>query len=138
SGNRDWTHAKSVTLRFLPIPGVLKGRSRSKNADGALRILLPLDGAGGLGGNVVEHAIDVLDLVADAVADALEHFGRKAEPVGGHCILRSDGPQAAYLFKGALVALDAHATDGQKAHEGLPDCVVEARLADLVDKDGIR
>jgi hypothetical protein len=42
--------------------------------------LLPLDGAGGLTGDVQRHPVDAGDLVDDAVADALEEVvGRRAQ-----------------------------------------------------------
>ncbi|ETW14695.1 cytosine deaminase [Roseivivax marinus] len=58
--------------------------------------------------------------------------------VRGHAIDRGDRPHGAGIVVGATVAHDAHGADGQQRHEGLPDLVVEAVLADLVDEDRIR
>ena len=80
----------------------------------------------------------MLDLVADAVRDALEHVGREAEPVCRHRVFRGNRTHTAHFFVGSLIALHAYATHGQQAHQRLPDVVVEARAMDLVDIDGVR
>uniref|UniRef100_A0A0N4ZGT3 NAD-specific glutamate dehydrogenase n=1 Tax=Parastrongyloides trichosuri TaxID=131310 RepID=A0A0N4ZGT3_PARTI len=58
--------------------------------------------------------------------------------VSGHAVGRGDGAQGQHLFIGAGVALDADRLDRQQHGEGLPDVVVQARLADLVQIDGVR
>ena len=46
--------------------------------------LFPLHRCGGFGGDVVEDAVDALDLVYDAVGDLVQHLKGDAGPVGGH------------------------------------------------------
>ena len=76
--------------RLLPARDATPVEDPSLPADPAL---LPLDGAGGLTGDVIEHAVNVLDLVTDTVRNAFEHLGRESEPVGGHGVLRGDRAQ---------------------------------------------
>jgi len=97
--------------------------------------LLPFDGAGGLGGDVVDHAVDAADFVHDAVGDALEDLGGKLDPVGGHAVFRVHGADAGGVGVGALVAHHAHAHDRQQHREALPDFVVEAGGLDFGDYD---
>ncbi len=46
----------------------------------------PLDGARGLGADVVDDAVDAGYLVDDPAGDHGEHLGRYACPVGGHAV----------------------------------------------------
>jgi len=45
--------------------------------------LFPLDGAGGLGGNIVDDAVDALDLVDDAVGVWSSEFGVRSSECRG-------------------------------------------------------
>src|SRR5229473_7491498 len=47
---------------------------------------LPLDGARGLGGDVVDDAVDALDLVDDPARDPAQQVVGQPRPVGGHGI----------------------------------------------------
>ncbi|KAI3482194.1 hypothetical protein L1887_55164 [Cichorium endivia] len=49
-----------------------------------LTCLEPLDGGGGLGRDVENHAIDALHLVGDAVRHLAQELGREGEPGGRH------------------------------------------------------
>ena len=88
---------------------------------------LPLDGAGGLAGDVVDHAVDAADLVDDAAADALEHLVGQRGPVGGHAVFRMHGAHGGGVGVGALVAHHAHAHHRQQHGKALPDRVSRAR-----------
>ena len=57
--------------------------------------------------------------------------------VGGHAVDRGDGAQRADELVGAAVAHDADGLHRQQHGEGLPDRVVEAGLADLVEIDRV-
>ena len=108
------------------------------NAHAALlRRLLPLDGGGWLGGDVVGDSGDTVDLVDDSGGDLLEEAVLEWVPVGGHEVGGLDGSEGDDLLVGALVAHDTDGLDGQQAGEGLGDLVVEARVADLLDVDGV-
>jgi GMP synthase (glutamine-hydrolysing) len=61
----------------------------------------------------------------------------EGEVIGGHAVGRGDGAQRAGLVIGAAVAHHAHGAHRQEDGEGLPDVVVEAGLADLVEIDGV-
>ncbi len=50
---------------------------------------------------------------------------------------RGDGAQGQHVIVGAAVAHDADGAHGQQHGKGLPDGVVEAGLADLVEVDGV-
>src|SRR5260370_35758659 len=47
---------------------------------------LPLDGARGLGGDVVDDAFDALDLVDDPARDLAEQVVEQPRPVGGRVV----------------------------------------------------
>ena len=59
------------------------------------------------------------------------------EEVRRHAVDRSHGAQGADKFIGAPVAHDAHGLHRQQHGKGLPDLVVKACLADLVEIDGV-
>lgn len=109
----------------------------SKARAALLRRLLPLDGGGWLGGDVVGDSGDTVDLVDDSGGDLLEEAVLEWVPVGGHEVGGLDGSEGDDLLVGALVAHDTDRLDGQQAGEGLGDLVVEARVADLLDVDGV-
>src|SRR5437762_4983476 len=98
---------------------------------------LPLDGAGGFGGDVVDHPIDAAHLVDDAGGGAAEDLVRERVVVGGHAVGRGDGPQRADEFIRARIAHDADRLHRQQHGEGLPDRVVESGIADLFEEHRI-
>src|SRR3984885_7096797 len=98
---------------------------------------LPLDRAGRLACHVVDDAIDALDFVDDARRCAAEEGHVEGIEVGGHAIDRGHRAQRTDRIVGASVAHHADCAHGQQHGEGLPDVVVEARLADLVEKDSV-
>jgi hypothetical protein len=88
---------------------------------------LPLDGAGRLRGDVVDHAVDAAHLVHDAAGDALEHLVGQRRPVGGHAVFGMHGAHRAGVGIGALVAHYAHAHHRQQHGKALPDLCCRAR-----------
>ena len=71
------------------------------------------------------------------VAHAAQHVVREREEVGRHAVGGGDGAQRADVVVGARVAHHADGAHGQQHGERLPDLVVEAGLADLVEVDGV-
>src|SRR5258708_30681942 len=97
----------------------------------------PLDGARRLRGDVVDDAVDAAHLVDDPGRRAPQELVRERVIVGGHAVGRSDRPQRADVIVGAPVAHDADALHRQQYGEGLPDRVVEAGGADLLEIDRV-
>src|SRR5665647_786920 len=75
---------------------------------------LPLYRAGRLGADVVDDAVDTLDLVDDAARDLLEDLVGKPHPVGRHAVGACDGPHGDYVLVGPPVAHDANRLDGKQ------------------------
>ena len=69
--------------------------------------LFPLNRCRGLGGHIVEHAVDTGDLVYNAHRDAVEHVIRQAHPIGGHEVGGADGAESDRVIISAAVAHDA-------------------------------
>ena len=81
----------------------------------------PLDGADGLGSQVIEHAVDALHLVSDAVGDLTQNGVRHLFDGGGHGILGVDSADdGGPAFVTALV-LHADTLDIGHGDEVLPD-----------------
>jgi hypothetical protein len=98
---------------------------------------LPFDRAGRLGGDVVGDAVDALDLVDDPGRGLRQEGMLEGVVVGGHAVDRGHGAQRTDVVVGAPVAHHADGAHRQEHGEGLPDRVVEAVVADLVEIDGI-
>ncbi len=139
-----------TTPRYSPIPQTRPPISRAVSYnEGAGRFirpaplfaaamcLLPLDRAGGLGGDVVDDAVDPLDLVDDPVAHPREDVVGDPRPVGSHRVLAGDGADGADLPVGAEVAHHADGADRQEDGEELPDRAAEPRRLDLVAHDRV-
>ena len=54
-------------------------------------VLFQLDGPGGLAGNIVEDAVDTIDLVDDPVHGGLEDLPGDVGGLGGHEVAGDDG-----------------------------------------------
>ena len=63
--------------------------------------LFPLDGAGGFGADIVDHAVDSVDLVDDAVGELSEQFVRQVRPVCGHTIGAGNRANGNHVFVSA-------------------------------------
>ena len=98
---------------------------------------LPLDRAGRLGGDVVDHAVDAAHLVDDPGRDPAEDPCRRAA-VRGHAVAEVTARSAQHVLVGARVAHDADGAHRQQHGEGLPDGVVQAGVADLLEEDARR
>ena len=99
---------------------------------------LQLHRGGGLGGDVVEDAVDALDLVHDAAGDGVEQLPRQTRKVGRHEVLRLHRAQRDGVIVGALVAHDADRAQVRERGEILVDAALKARLGDLLAEDGVR
>ena len=80
--------------------------------------LFPLHGCGGLRGDIVDDAVDMLHLIGNAVRDLCQHIIGDSCPVGGHEIVGGDGADGKQVVIGTVVAHDTHGADtGQDAEE---------------------
>src|SRR5207302_8234598 len=73
-------------------------------SDSPIQGSLPLDRAGGFGGDVVDDAVDAAHLVDDAGRGAAEDLVRERVVVGGHAVSRGHRPQRAGKIVGARIA----------------------------------
>ena len=85
----------------------------------------PFDGGRGLGGDVIDHAVDPADLVNDAARNASKNIVRKFRPIGGHGVDTLDAADANGLFVGSGIAHDAHRTHREEHREPLPQGTVD-------------
>ena len=99
---------------------------------------LPLDRPRRLRRNIVDHAVDALDLVDDPGRDAAQEVVGERVIVGSHAVGRGNGAERADMVVGAVIAHHADGADREQNREGLPDRIIEARIADLLEIDGIR
>src|SRR5688572_19774067 len=90
-----------TALILLPAP-----EARSTLPSFRLR-LLPFDGGGRFGGDVVDDAGDAVDFVDDPGADASEGVVGETGPVRGHGVFGGDGADGADAAVGAVVTHDA-------------------------------
>ena len=103
SGNRGSPYAKNVSISQIEGPS------------------LPLNGGGGLGGNVVDHTVDALDLVDDARGYFGEQILWQMDKIGGHAIHRVHTTKRRHIFIRALVTHHTHRFDGKQNNQRLPD-----------------
>src|SRR3954469_5692730 len=94
---------------------------------------LPLNGSRRFRTDVVNDAIDAGYLIDDTARDSPQNVVGKWVPVRSHSIGARDGAQSEHVLIGPLVAEYADAADGQQHCECLPDLVVKAGLADLLE-----
>ena len=99
--------------------------------------LFELDRGRRLTGAVVEHAVDVLDLIDDAAGDSTQHVPGHIVALGGHEVSGGDGAQGHGVVVGALVAHDADAVHIGQSRIILADFLIEAGLGDLLTPDGV-
>src|SRR5207344_3596567 len=79
---------------------------------------LPLDGAGGLRGDVVDDAVDAAHLVDDAPRRRPKKIVGEVVIVGGHAVGGGDGAQRAHIVVGARIAHDADGAHREQHSEG--------------------
>ena len=77
-------------------------------SDTAPTDLLPLDGARGLAGDVIDDAVDGAHAVADAAGHRLQELGLKGVPVGRHAVPAGYCTQRHYTAVRSLVPLYPH------------------------------
>src|SRR6185437_13781094 len=141
----DWPKAgNTASISFPTSPMTTAFRSWDRKSPGrgsspvySPGVLLPFDGRGGFGADVVHHAVDAAHLVDDAVGDGGQQVIGEVGPVGRHAVLGMDGAQGAGKAVGAEVTHDPDAADPQQNGEGLPEAVVPAGALDLLDRDGV-
>src|SRR5262249_48615786 len=97
----------------------------------------PLDGPWRFAGDVVNDAVDAAHLVDDAGGNTAQDIHVEGIEIRGHAVDRGHGPQGADLIIGAAVPHAADRAHWQKHRKRLPDRVVEAGLADLLEIDRI-
>src|SRR5664279_5828444 len=78
----------TLASKGLGVAGRAVGSTPSRVPSGICRVegLFPLDGAGGLAGDVENDAVHFAHFVGDAGGNAREHFVRKARPISRHRI----------------------------------------------------
>ena len=87
---------------------------------------------------VVKHdAVDVLDLVHDAVGGGGDGLRRQDRDLGGHEIRRGDGAQGDGVVVGALVAHDADTAHVGQRGKVLARALGHGQLVDLLAPDGV-
>lgn len=69
--------------------------------------LFPLNRSGGFGGDVVDDAVDAVDLVGDAVGDGCEDIIRNSCPVCGHEVIGCDGTDRNDILVCSVIAHNA-------------------------------
>src|ERR1700710_1379693 len=93
---------------------------------------LPFDRAWRLRCDVVDHAIDAVDLVDEPRGDLCEQLVRQARPVGRHRVLGGHGAHGDRVLVGAGIAHHADRADRRKHREDLPQLTFESGAPDLV------
>ena len=99
--------------------------------------LFPLDGSGGLGGEVHQDAVDAGDFVGDAVRDMVQEGVGDFLNGGSHGVPGVDGADNGGPTLIAFAVLDAHALQIGHGDEVLPDLAGKAVLVELLPEDGI-
>ena len=100
-------------------------------------LLLPLDGAGGFRGEVVEDAVDAGDLGDDALGDVVEERVGDLLDGGSHRIAGVDGTDDDGPVPRALVVADTSGLVVGHNGEVLPYFALEAVLGKLLAEDGV-
>ena len=100
-------------------------------------LLLEFDRGRRLTGAVVEHAVDVLDLIDDAAGDSTQHVPGHIVTLGGHEVSGGDCAQGHGIVISPLVAHNADAVYIGQSGVILADFLIEAGLGDLLTPDGV-
>ena len=99
--------------------------------------LFPLDRGAGLRCEVEEDAVDVLDLVGDALCDVLQQGEGHILDGSGHSVLGVDGTQDDGPALGALTLGHADAFEIGDSGEILPNLALKAVLREFLTQDRI-
>ena len=90
-----------------------------------LSVLLPLDGRGWLGGDVVADAVDAAHAVDNLIGNTGQEVVRQVGPVGSHGVGGGDGTQGYGILVGTLVAHHTDRADGREEDgSGLPYLII--------------
>ena len=112
-----------------------KRKKRKKDAES--RRLFPFDGARGLRGEVVQHAVHARNLRDDALRDVMQQLVRDLLDGGGHRVAGIDGTDDDRPVPAALVVLDTRGLIVGNDGEVLPDLALQAILREFFAQDGV-
>ena len=102
------------------------------------RPLLPLNGGGRLGADVIADPIDAANLIDNSTRHVAHDLVRKVIEVGRHVIRRLHAADAANVLIRSAISHHADTLHtGEENNEGLTDGTVLPRLVQLLDHDGI-
>lgn len=113
-------------------------RSAALQRTGGLLQSFPLNSRGGLGGNIVDDAVDVGHLIDDADGDPVQHIVGDPGPVGGHEVRGGDTAEGQSIIIGPAIALHTYGAHIGQHREILAHGALQMRLGDLVPEDKIR
>jgi hypothetical protein len=82
--------------------------------------LLPLDGAGRLRADVIDHPVDTIDFIDYAIGDFAQQSMRQLCPIRRHGIFAGHCPDGDDIFIGPLITHYAYAFEGQQNGKRLP------------------
>ena len=99
--------------------------------------LFPLNRADRLRGEIVENAVDAVDLVGDAVGNLVENGVGDLLDGGGHRVARVDGADDGGPALVSAAVLDAHALDVGHGDEVLPNLFGKTVLIELLAENGV-
>src|SRR6476659_8862489 len=94
--DRMRAEAYQLLRTYVETPARLPGATPTR--------LLPFNGAGRFRRDVVDHTVDSLDLVDDAVRHGLQQVVREPRPVGGHGIVTGHRSDDDGMAVGSFVA----------------------------------
>ena len=99
--------------------------------------LFKLDGGRGFTCDVVDDAVDALDLIDDAGRDSVQYVVGDSGPVGGHEVAGGDGTEGQGIVIGPAVAHDTHRPGVGEDGKILVDGGTQAGSGDLLPVNGI-
>lgn len=83
-------------------------------------LLLPLNGAWRFGADVIDHPVDPMYFVDDAVGEFSKKFVGQVSPVSSHAVGTGNGADGHYIFVGAGIAHDPYCFYRKQDCERLP------------------
>ena len=97
----------------------------------------PLYCGRGFGRDIVDDAVDALDLIDDAGRDSVQYVVGDSGPVGGHEVAGGDGTEGQGIVIGPAVAHDTHRPGVGEDGKILVDGGTQAGSGDLLPVNGI-
>ncbi len=98
----------------------------------------PLDGGRGLGGNIVDDAIDTRHLIDDADGNTIQHIVGNAGPVSSHEVGGGDAAERQRIVIRPAIAHNAHGAHIGQHRKVLIHGALQMRLGDLIPEDEVR